>query len=138
MEQTVNQSSPGVVRALQWVAGITALLVLIQAVLIGQGLFTSAGLIPRHGEVGNLTFLAVIVLVVLAFLGWRRGAFGSRPLVVSVVLLVLVTAQIGLGYAGRESAGAASWHVPTGVLIFGLTVGLFGLVSSWARPTPTA
>jgi hypothetical protein len=49
---------------------------------------------------------------------------------------VLVTAQIGLGYAGRESAGAASWHVPNGVIIFGLTVALFGLVSNWARPTP--
>jgi hypothetical protein len=143
MEQTIDRgragaipAGAGVLRGLRWVAGITVLLVLIQAVLIGQGLFANPDLTARHGEVANLTFLATLALVALALVAWRRGALGIPPLVASVALVVLVTAQIGLGYAGRESAGAASWHVPMGVLIFGLAVALFGLVGGWGRTTP--
>jgi hypothetical protein len=38
---------------------------------------------------------------------------------------VLVIAQIGLGYTATSdngSAEAAAWHIPNGVLIFGLTI----------------
>jgi hypothetical protein len=33
-----------------------------------------------------------------------------------------LSAQIGLGYSGRETLEAAAWHVPMGVTIFGLAV----------------
>jgi len=36
--------------------------------------------------------------------------------------VLLVSIQIGMGYAGRTSLGAAAWHIPNGVAIFGLAV----------------
>jgi hypothetical protein len=137
MNSADGRAGSSTARWLRWLAGATALLVLVQAVLIGRGFFADApSLVLRHGETGNLTFLAAIALVVLAFVGWRRGNLGLRPLVVSLLLLVLVVAQLGLGYVGRESGEAAAWHVPNGVLIFGLTVALFGLAGGWARLGP--
>ena len=39
------------------------------------------------------------------------------------VLVVLVVIQIALGYQLRDGSGeAGAWHVPNGVLIFGLSV----------------
>ncbi len=40
----------------------------------------------------------------------------------SAVLALLLTTQIGLGYAGRTSLNAAAWHIPNGVLSFGIAV----------------
>ena len=118
-------------RGFRWLAAVTALLVLVQAVLAGRGMFDDPALLETHGFVGNATFVAVLALVVLAFIAGRRGAFGRLELGLSVLLLVLVIAQLGLGYSGRESSAAASWHVPNGVLIFGLTAAL--LVSALPR-----
>ena len=129
----------GTARVFRWLAAVTAILLLVQAVLAGRGMFADPGLIETHGVVGNVTFLAVLALVALAYIAGRRGALGRRELGLSVLLLVLVIAQLGLGYAGRESNTAASWHVPNGVLIFGMTAAL--LVSALARrraPAATA
>jgi len=43
-------------------------------------------------------------------------------LATAAALVVAMFVQTGLGYAGRTTAGAASWHVPLGVAIFGLAV----------------
>ncbi|MBI1843269.1 MAG: hypothetical protein HYR89_01435 [Actinobacteria bacterium] len=40
----------------------------------------------------------------------------------AIILAAVLTGQIGLGYLGRETAEAAAWHVPLGVLSFGLAV----------------
>ena len=113
----------------RWVAVMTATLVMVQALLAGRGWFVEVGLIEVHGWVGNATFLAAIALLVAAFAAWRRGALGRGVVILSGLLLVLVVAQLGLGYSGRESAAAASWHVPNGVLIFGLSAALLVLAS---------
>ncbi len=114
-------------RAFRWAATVTTVLVLVQAVLAGRGWFVDAGLIEIHGWVGNATFLAVVGQVVLAYAARRRWAAGGTELGLTTLLLVLVIAQIGLGYSGRESSGAASWHVPNGVLIFGVTAAILAL-----------
>ena len=114
-------------RAFRWAAAVTTVLVLVQAVLAGRGWFVDAGLIEVHGWVGNATFLAVVGQVVLAYAARNRWAAGRAELGLSALLLVLVIAQIGLGYSGRESSGAASWHVPNGVLIFGVTAAILAL-----------
>jgi hypothetical protein len=101
---------------------VFALIVLVQALLAGQGLFIDIGLIRTHGFVGNLTFIVVVVLSGLAVA--TRQLRTGIDLGLVAVALVLVVAQIGLGYAGRESASAASWHVPNGVLIFGSSVAI--------------
>ena len=128
-QRTVESAPGGVDAALyyRWVTVVTAGLVLVQAVLAGRGWFVDLDLIDLHGIVGNLVFLVVIGQAVLAFLARSRGGVGWLEFGLCGVLVVLVVAQIGLGYSGRETAGAAAWHVPNGVLIFGIATALMAL-----------
>lgn len=104
-----------------------AALIVVQAAMAGQWWFgENAGIIRVHGYVGNVTFLVALGLAAVAVVGLRRGALGRGDVALSLVLLALATAQIGLGYMGRESAGAAAWHVPNGVLLTALTGVLIG------------
>lgn len=98
-------------RLFQGLAALLALLVVLQAFLAGRHLFF-AWTITVHGVIGNVVFPLTLVLAALAFLGRADVAtrFGA------VALVVLVTAQVGLGYAGRTSLDAAALHVPNGVL----------------------
>jgi hypothetical protein len=103
--------------ALRVVAGATAAVVLVMAALAGQGWFNGRyGLITMHGMLGNIAFLGAIALVVLAFVGWRCAG-GAAPFALSLILLALMTAQLGLGYSGRKAAAAAALHIPNGVLL---------------------
>ncbi len=105
---------------------ITAVLILVQAALAGRGWFVDYDLIEVHGYVGNATFIVAIGLLGIAFNGYKRGALDRTDLIISVITLVLVVSQIGLGYGGRESTVAASLHWPNGVLITVLTAVLLG------------
>jgi hypothetical protein len=91
-------------------------LVLVQASLAGQHLFQGDS-ITLHGILGNITFTLTVMGVVLA-VARRCSAlvFG-----LAVALVALTFAQVGLGYVGRETLAAASWHIPVGVAIFGLS-----------------
>lgn len=99
---------------------------LVQAVVAGQAIFGSWE-IEVHGWLGNASFLAGLLLVVLAV----RGRAGRVLVVLAVALAVALFVQTGLGYAGRTALVAASLHVPLGVAIFGLSVANVTLV--WAR-----
>ena len=92
-------------------------LVLLQAVVAGQSLFGNWD-IRVHGWMGNASFAYAVALT---WSTWRLRA-GRTAVASAVLLFVLMFAQIGLGYAGRTSTGAASWHLPLGVTIFGLAV----------------
>ena len=107
-------------------AATVAGLILLQAFLAGRHLFGTWA-IGAHGVLGNITFALGLLLAALAAL--RRVDRAS--IVASSLLAVTLTAQVGLGYAGRTSLGAAAWHIPNGVLAFGLAVFLA------ARPGPT-
>lgn len=124
-----SPASDGSLRAAyRALAILAALLVLVQAVLVGQGLYGGdLGLIGVHGWVGNAGFLVVIGLLVVAFIGRLRGGFGTGDVLLSGVLLLLMVAQLGLGYSGRRSTFAASWHIPNGVLIFGVLAAILAL-----------
>jgi hypothetical protein len=113
---------PGIVRALQIVAPLITLLVLAQAVLAGRGLFIDHGFIDIHDGIGMITFLLVAVQMVLAPLAGFRGRPRTILLGTSLLLLILVIVQLTLGFSGRDGGQAAAWHVPNGVVIFGLTV----------------
>lgn len=104
-------------RLLQALGAAVAALVLVQAFLAGRHLFAAWG-ITVHGVIGNVVFLLVAALVGLAL--WSRADRVTTT--VAIALVLLVTTQIGLGYSGRESLTAAAWHVPNGVLTFGLAV----------------
>ena len=93
----------------------TWIAVLVQAFIAGDHLF-KAGAIDIHGYIANGVFTLVVVSLLLAFLT-------KEPKVqigLAIALVALVSAQMGLGYSGRDSLDAASWHVPNGVLIFGI------------------
>ena len=107
---------------------VTAALILVQAYLAGQAWFQSQlGLISIHGWLGNVSFLTAILLVVLAFLGMRREGWGRAEMVLGVILVLLMTAQLGLGYSGRRSAAAAALHIPNGVLLTMVIAALLAL-----------
>ena len=98
-------------------SAIFALLVLVQAVLAGQFLNGRPSLVAVHRGLGAQVLpLLGLVLVVLAVRGARRF------LALAVALFALTTLQTGLGFLGRSSLGAAAWHLPLGVAIFGLAV----------------
>lgn len=118
----MSTSTSGARRAYSALALVVALLVLVQAVLAGRALFGSWS-ITVHGVVGNATFGLAALLVVAAAV----ARVGNARLGVAVVLALVLTTQIGLGYAGRERPEAAAWHVPMGVLAFGLAVHQVGL-----------
>lgn len=94
-------------------AVVVALAVLAPAVLAGRALFGPWS-ITVHGVLGNATFAVALALVAAAVV----ARAGRHAVAVAVLLAVVLTAQIGLGYASRDRAEAAAWHIPNGVLAF--------------------
>jgi hypothetical protein len=127
-------SRAGLVVTERILAHVVALLVLVQAGLAGHSNRIAGSLnIEIHGFFGNATFTLLIVELVLAFV----IGVGTSRLAVLGGLTALAVAQIGLGYVGRTSLDAAAWHVPLGVLIFGMTV--YNIVLARGRaPLPGA
>jgi hypothetical protein len=136
MEQTVDRqpTENGLVRAYPWLAVLTGVVILIQALMAGRFLYGLSDLVEEHGWVGNVTFLLVIALVVAAWLGRPTGRTTNTELALSVALLVLVAAQFGLGYS--DSRNASALHVANGVLVTGITATLIGI--SFARSSARA
>jgi hypothetical protein len=103
-------------RVLPAAAWAVPLLVVVQAVLVGQAQFGGApGLVTTHGIVGNVTFLAAAVALGAALLARRPGRV-LLPLFIGALLLF---AQTGLGYVGHRTglALASSVHVGLGVAL---------------------
>lgn len=121
---------PGLVQVLRVVAPLTSLAVLIQAIFAGQGLFNDTDLITVHGGIGNLTLLLVLIQTGMVLFAGFRGRTRAILLGLNLLLPALVVVQLALGYAGNDGGQAAAWHVPNGVLIFGLTAGNAAYVSS--------
>jgi hypothetical protein len=97
-------------------------LVLLQALLAGRGLYDDLDYFDIHEIVANLVFLDGIALVGLAIAIGAPAAWRPALIVPNVLLVLLIVAQIGLGYGIRDNLEAGAWHIPNGVLIFGLSV----------------
>ena len=123
MEQTAKQ---GMFRAYQALSALTAFLLIVQPILIGQSLYNDPDYIDLHAVVANGLTLVVALQLVVCFLG--RSKWGFATVIWNFVLLVLIVAQTGLGYSARDSDGAAQVHIPLGVLMFslGLIIALLG------------
>lgn len=107
-------------RVLPAAAWAVPVLVVVQAVLIGQALYGgAAGLITTHGIVGNVTFLAAAVALGASLVARRPGRV-VLPLFVGALLLF---AQTGLGYVGHRTGllVASSIHVGLGVALTAVT-----------------
>jgi hypothetical protein len=121
--------NPNLLSPYRWLTMLTPLLALMQAILAGQGWFEDRDFFDVHEIMANIFFLVVVVQLVLTGMLKIRGPLSRQLLIMNGILLVLTFMQIGLGYAGRETAQAAAWHIPVGVLIFGLS----GAIHSMAR-----
>jgi hypothetical protein len=103
---------------------LVVVLILVQAMLAGQSLFWPAS-ITVHGFVGNATFALAVVAAFVAL----AAKVPVWVLSIDALLGLLLFFQTGLGYVGRDSTLAASWHIPLGVTAFGLAVaGLVGAI----------
>jgi hypothetical protein len=104
-------------RVYEVVVYLLAFGVLVNALIAGQALIGEWDIVI-HGVIGNVIFVLALAAVVIAFVAKADRA----TTVATVVLAVLVFAQVGLGYSGRNSLNAMAWHIPTGVLIMGLSM----------------
>ncbi len=135
MESTQSDGN-AFVRWYPWIAVVTGVLILVQAFLAGRGMFKDFDLIEVNGIVGNITFIFAILLVIGAWLARQAGVLTNLELALSVVLLALISAQIGLGYSGRDSGDAAALYIPNGILVTMLSGALIAL-SFARRPADT-
>ena len=120
---------PNLLSPYVWLSLLTLLLVLLQAILAGQGWFEDRDYFDIHEMVANIIFLVVVVQLVLTALLKIQGPIGRTLLIMNGVLLVLVIVQIGLGYAYTEGETdqAGAWHIPLGMVIFGLSGAIQGM-----------
>jgi hypothetical protein len=81
-----------------------------------------------HGWLGNVSFVAAIALVGVTLLAVRRTELPHSALAVAAIIGLLMVAQIGLGYSGRDGGWPAAVHIPNGVLIAGLLAALLAVV----------
>lgn len=98
---------------------VLAVLVLVQAALAGQFLTTDAGARTLHRVIGEGLGLVALVVGVI---GYRLRSVDRDRWWLAIAVLVMVVAQTGLGFAGRESTTAAALHVPLGVATFGVAL----------------
>ena len=117
-------------------AHVLPLLVLVQAWMAGHSDALGYGDfdITVHGIVGNVSYLLAVAALVLTLVA--RANKGA--MVVAAVIVALMTIQIGLGYSGRDSRGAAAWHIPNGVAIFGLAVYQVSVATALVKGTRRA
>ena len=112
-------TDPRLIRVFQIIAGLIALLILVQATLAGQFEHNGADLKGVHATMGNILFMLAIVQLALAWL--TRDAWRYKMVIWSALVLLLIVAQIGLGYGSRDSGDSAAIHIPVGVFLFALS-----------------
>ncbi len=111
-------TDPRLIRGFQIVAGLVALLILVQATLAGQFTYNEPDLKDVHAIVGNVLFMLALLQLALAWL--TRDAWRRRMVISSAILVLLIVVQIGLGYGSRDNVDSAAIHIPVGVFLFAL------------------
>jgi hypothetical protein len=119
--QPNSGTGSGLMTGLKITSAFLAFGLLVQAWLGSSGFYNgNPDLITMHEWLGNLFIVVAIVQLTLAFLAVSHGPATRGLLYFSGLTVIGAIAQIGLGYAGRENAGAMAWHLPNGVLLMGL------------------
>ncbi len=121
--QSTLVKRPELLSPLVMLSWANAIVVLLMA-LLGGRFFVEPTVIDVHGYIGNVFFIMAVAQAGLLIMAGISGQMGKVLTGLAVVGVLLVVAQLGLGYSGRESATAMSFHIPNGVLIFGLSVAI--------------
>jgi hypothetical protein len=132
--ETAETAGTGLMTGLRWLATAVSALIVVMAFLAGQGLFEGeSSLITGHGHLGNGIFALAAIQVVLGYLAFQKALIGRNHLLLIGLIIVLLFAQIGLGYAGSRNGNmsAVAWHLPNGVLLMGTST--VNAVQLWAR-----
>ncbi|ROQ97153.1 hypothetical protein EDE04_3632 [Streptomyces sp. 2132.2] len=95
---------------------LQTLAVFFQAATAGLLLSTSYGE-TLHGVGARVMYGASMLYLLAAILAWRPGGGGPRPILYASGFLALASVQVVLGVAHIPS-----FHVPLGVLMFGLSL----------------
>jgi hypothetical protein len=134
---STNASAPAwIVPAIQATSALLALGLVFQAFLGSSGfLQNKPDLVTVHEMVGNLAFLLAVAQVVIAFVGMQKGTVSRNLVFSSALVVLLVIAQLGLGYSGRESLDARVWHIANGVLLMGACTWTAALAFTGTRRT---
>jgi hypothetical protein len=115
---SLGQHQPKLRKAFQWLAVLMFALLALQPALGGWGWFRDRSAIDLHAMVANTMFLVAVLLVGLALVsGFTRK---NWLLGWSLLLLVMIFAQMGLGYGSRGRPDIAALHIPMGVFAFGV------------------
>lgn len=110
-------------RNFRGLAVIVFLLTAIQAVLGSAGFFRpadSTDYTSLHELIANALFPLALVLFGLSFIS--RFLHRNRMIIWTGLLLIAIISQIGLGYSARNNVSLLSWHIPSGVAIFGFAL----------------
>ncbi|MCG7524686.1 hypothetical protein MHW47_09575 [Streptomyces sp. OfavH-34-F] len=99
---------------------LQTLAILFQAVTAGLLLSSAHGEV-LHGVGARVMYGASMLYVLAAVLAWRPGGGSPRPILYATGFLLLASAQVVLGIAHEPA-----WHVPLGVLMFGLSTAALG------------
>lgn len=104
----------------QWLSVLMFGLVSVQPILGGWLLYRDRGAIDLHAVVANGIFVIAVLLVALSLTsGFSRKL---RMAGWSIAMLVMITAQMGLGYGAEGRPTVAALHIPVGVFIFGASL----------------
>ncbi|WP_374215592.1 hypothetical protein [Streptomyces drozdowiczii] len=113
-------AAPGRTTFVEVSLALQTLAIFFQAVTAGLLLSTTYGE-TLHGVGARVMYGATMLYVLAAILAWRPGGGSPRPILYATGFLVLASVQVVLGIAH-----AAAWHVPLGVLMFGLSTAALG------------
>lgn len=117
VNRTATSTKVSWLRVLRVAAGISSVLVILQAVLAGQMLATNPDLVAMHEWGGHLLFLLSVVIAVAGVLARRRQEVDAWVAGLGVVTFLLIAGQMYAGYAGVRAL-----HVPLGVTLLGVTL----------------
>ncbi|WP_030152951.1 hypothetical protein [Streptomyces sp. NRRL S-244] len=117
----------------QVAVALQTLALFFQAVTAGMLLSSSHGYV-LHDAGSKVMYGASMLYVLATILAWRPGGGSPRPILYASGFLVLASVQVVLGVAHMPS-----FHVPLGILMFGLSVLALGqaLSTRWSERTGT-
>ncbi len=127
---TIIENKSGPVMIYRLVAVVTVVLFIVQPILAGQFITGEHGdLKDIHGVLGDVLILIVAAQTVIVF--FARRTFGIGLVMHNLAMLVLT---IGQNFLGREGTDQIEYHIPLGVLLFGMAcaaamLGFFDLKS---------